>query len=68
MQVREDTMTRHLADHRKPSEGGRLKHFLRIARAEASGLWMLLARRPRMTGQGNRRLVEYARIARGRDT
>jgi hypothetical protein len=61
-------MTRHLADHRTPSEGGRVKQFLRIARAEASGLWMRLARRPRMMGTGNRRLVEYARIERGRDT
>ncbi len=61
-------MTRHLADHRKPSEGGRVRHFLRIARAETSNLWMLLARRPRLTGTGNRRLVEYARIARQRDT
>jgi hypothetical protein len=60
-------MTRHLADHRTPSEGGRLTHFLRIARAEASMLWMRLAKRPRLTGTGNRRLVEYARIARGRN-
>ena len=60
-------MTRHLADHRAPPEGGRVKHFLRIARAEASELWLLLAKRPRLLGQGNRRLVEYARIARGRE-
>jgi hypothetical protein len=61
-------MTRHLADHRTASEGGRVRHFLRIARAEASVLWMHLARRPRLTGTGNRRLVEYARIARGRSS
>ena len=61
-------MTRHLADHRTASEGGRVKHFLRIARTEASVLWTHLARRPRLTGIGNRRLVEYARIARGRST
>ena len=60
-------MTRHLADHHTPTEGGRVKHFLRIARAEASVLWMHLARRPRLIGAGNRRLVEYARIARGRE-
>lgn len=59
-------MTRHLADHRALPEGGRVKHFLRIARAEVSTLWMRLAKRPRLTGEGNRRLVEYARIERGR--
>jgi hypothetical protein len=59
-------MTRHLADHRRPSEGGRVKHFLRIARVEVSTLWQALARRPRATG--NRRMVEYARIARGRES
>lgn len=59
-------MTRHLTDHRAPTEGGRVKHFMRIARVEASVLWMRLAKRPRLTGAGNRRLVEYARIARGR--
>ncbi len=59
-------MTRHLADHRKPSQGGRVKHFLRIARAEASDLWQRMAQRPRGPVEGNRRLVEYVRIARGR--
>ncbi len=66
MQWKEHAMTRHLTDHRAPSEGSRVKHFLRIARTEASVLWMHLARRPRLMGTGNRRLVEYARIARGR--
>ena len=61
-------MTRHLADHRTNSDGGRVRHFLRIARAEASTLWHKLARRPRLTDQGNRRMVEYARIERGRST
>ncbi|MGQ0566974.1 MAG: hypothetical protein ACT4OK_18190 [Gemmobacter sp.] len=61
-------MTRHLADHRTPSQGARLMHFLRIARAEAGGMWRLFARRPQADGAGNRRVVEFARIARGRET
>jgi hypothetical protein len=53
-------MARHLADHRAPSTGGRLKHFLRLARG------------PRVTwhrsraGAGRARLQQFLRIARGR--
>lgn len=53
-------MTRHLADHRSPSQGGRLRHFLRIAR-EGRGPW----HRPE-TPASNRRVIEFCRIARGR--
>ena len=51
---------RHLADHRAPSTGGRVKHF------------MLLARTPRETWHrprpkaGASRLIQFLRIARGR--
>ena len=53
-------MTRHLADHRKPTAGGRVKHFLRLARS------------PRETWHTSRpvagpaRLRQFLRIARGR--
>lgn len=52
-------MTKHIADHRTPSDGGRLRHFLRIARGEAR-IWHRSE-----APAGNRRLIEYCRIARG---
>lgn len=53
-------MSKHLADHRKATTGGRVKHFLRLARA-ARETW----HRPRgATGQS--RLVQFLRIERGR--
>jgi hypothetical protein len=54
-------MSRHLADHRNPSQGGRVKHFLRLDRTRRS-FW----HRPEAQAKGNRRLVEYLRIERGR--
>jgi hypothetical protein len=53
-------MTKHIADRRTPSQGGRVKNFLRIAR-HGRGFW----HRSESTG-GNRRLVEFLRIERGR--
>jgi hypothetical protein len=53
-------MTRHLADHRSKTTGGRTKHFLR------------LARRTRETWKsshgkaGPSRLIQFLRIERGR--
>ncbi len=52
-------MTKHIADHRAPSDGGRLRHFLRIARGEAR-IWHRSE-----APAGNRRLIEFCRIARG---
>jgi hypothetical protein len=52
-------MTRHIADHRSPSLGGRMRHFLRIERS-ASRTWHRSE-----APVGNRRLVEFCRIARG---
>lgn len=60
-------MTKHLADHRTPSQGGRLKHFLRIARNKSEDMWRTTWQRSREAGRGNRRVVEYIRIERGRD-
>lgn len=53
-------MTKHLADHRAATTGGRVKHFLRLARASRE-TWV----RPRGAA-GNSRLVQFLRIARGR--
>ena len=53
-------MSRHLADHRKVTTGGRVRHFLRLSRT------------PRETWHRSRdgasatRLTQFLRIARGR--
>ena len=60
MQPREDAMGRHLADHRSGSTGGRVKHFLRLARTPRE-TW----KRAR-AGAGSQRMVQFLRIARGR--
>jgi hypothetical protein len=54
------TMTRHLADHRAPSKGGRVKAFMKLSRALREG-WHRTEGTP-----SNKRLVEFIRIARGR--
>ena len=53
-------MSKHLADHQRPTSGGRVKHFLRLARAERAG-WHRAHAAP-----GTARLVQFLRIARGR--
>lgn len=59
-------MTRHLADHRTPSQGARFVRYLAIDRTEGDGaVWRKLLR-PQSPATGNRRLVEFLRIARGR--
>lgn len=58
-------MSKHLADQRKASTGARLREFLRIARQQGQGL-QALWRRPVPVPAANRRAVEFARIARGR--
>ncbi|MGV8985799.1 MAG: hypothetical protein ACOH2H_05880 [Cypionkella sp.] len=59
-------MTKHLADHQTPSTGGRLKHFLRIARDRSEVAWHVVWQRPRARKDAARKTVEYARIERGR--
>jgi hypothetical protein len=53
-------MSRHLADHRSRTTGGRVKHFLRLARTPRE-TWQ----RPR-GATGGTRLIQFLRIARGR--
>lgn len=59
-------MSKHLADHRVLSNGGRLKHFLRLARDRSEAAWQMVRRSPRDYGATNQRAVQYARIERGR--
>jgi hypothetical protein len=59
-------MTKHLADHREASTGGRVKHFLRLARDRSEAAWDRVRQRPLDRAEENRRLVEYVRIERGR--
>ena len=53
------TMSKHIADKRATTTGGRVKHFLRIARQPRS-TW----HRPHAPA-GSSRLVHFLRIARG---
>lgn len=62
-------MSRHLADKRKPSDGSRMAQFLRLAHGESRSFWAQFQRRapqPATAAMPNRRAVEFARIARGR--
>ena len=60
-------MTKHLADHREASNGGRIKHFLRLARDRSESAWRTVWQRPFDRAEESRRLVEYVRIERGRE-
>ncbi|MDX5401550.1 MAG: hypothetical protein LPJ93_04080 [Rhodobacterales bacterium] len=53
-------MAKHLADHRKASSGGRVKHFLRLSRTPREG-WKVAR-----SGSGAARRVQFLRIERGR--
>ncbi len=61
-------MSRHLADHRSQSDGGRLKHFYRIEKAEGGDsnhdAGRMLHKR-HLARAGARRLEHYLRIERG---
>lgn len=59
-------MGRHPTDHRAPPQGGRLRHFLRIAQ-DSAAFWQSLRRRPVAVPATNRRTVEFIRIAKGRE-
>lgn len=61
-------MTKHLADHRATSTGARVKHFLRLARNRSEAAWARVWQRPFERATENRRLVEYVRIERGRES
>ncbi len=54
-------MGRHIADKRSPSNGSRVKHFLRLARSPRE-TW----HRPH-TASGLTRVIQFLRIARGHE-
>jgi hypothetical protein len=58
--LKEDSMSRHLADHRSASTGGKVRQFLRLAR-EQRKTW-----HRSHAPVGPSRLVNFLRIARGR--
>jgi hypothetical protein len=57
-------MTKHLADHREPSPGGRLQHFLRIARDRSETAWHQVWKRPQSRDNNGQRVLAYVRIDR----
>ena len=57
-------MTKHLADHRPASDGGRLQHFLRVERSLSSTAPRTLHQRPR-DSDDTTRLQHFLRIERG---
>ncbi len=60
-------MSKHLADNRTPSTGGRVQAFLRIARDRSQTAWQGLWQRPILRAEDNQRLVQYIRIEKGRE-
>ncbi len=59
-------MSKHLADHRTPPQGGRVKAFFAIARDRSESAWRGVWRRPQQDSGENQRLVQFLRIAKGR--
>jgi hypothetical protein len=57
-------MTKHLADHSTDTTSGRLTQFLRIAHGQARNVWQNVWQTQSAANPGNRRLVEFVRIAR----
>ncbi|WP_054005884.1 hypothetical protein [Cypionkella psychrotolerans] len=58
-------MTKHLADHRTASEGGRLQNFLRLERSQSPTAPRILHQRPQSRSDDNPRLQHFLRIERG---
>lgn len=65
--LREVSM-KHLSDHHASTSAARLAHFLRLARDRSESAWTRVWQKPRRPAGSGRRLVEYLRIARGRET
>ena len=59
-------MTKHLADHQTAASADRLKHFLRITRDRSESAWHAVWQRQHPVSDQGRRVVEFARIERGR--
>lgn len=62
-------MTRHISDQSRGPSVARLREYTRQEREDAPHpAIQLLHRQPKMRGEGNRKMAEYARIERGRAT
>lgn len=61
----EDPMTKHLADHRASTDGGRSKHFLSIEKDPSKVQWQELRKQPRLRSESASRLAQFLRIERG---
>ncbi len=65
-------MSRHIADQRAVTDGGRVKNFLTLDRThggeENHPAVQNLSRRAHSRADENRRMVEFMRIERGRET
>lgn len=57
-------MTKHLADHHSGTSETRLAQFIRIARSHSTTHWQRLWQAQPDQTTGNRRVVEFIRIAR----
>ena len=61
-------MSRHLADHRSPSDGSRMRNFMRLARDRSERMWEEVRRKSPSEAEPGRRTAEFARIERGHET
>ena len=61
-----EVMMKHPTDHRSSSTGAKLKHFLRLARNRGEAAWEQVRQRGFTRVEGNRRVLEYIRIERGK--
>ncbi|GHC55765.1 hypothetical protein [Neogemmobacter tilapiae] len=59
-------MQKHLTDHEHPKQEEGLRHFWQAARPERPHRWLPLMKQRPATANHDRRVPEYARIARGR--
>lgn len=58
-------MTKHLADHRASTDGGRSKHFLSIEKDPSKAKWDEARKQPRLRSEADARLAQFLRIERG---
>ena len=59
-------MKKHLTDHQHPKQEEALRHFWQAARPARADLWLRLIKQRPAAAPHDRRVPEYARIARGR--
>lgn len=57
---------KHLTDHHQAGSSARLQQFLRLDRDRSESAWHGLWQKPQAPAKKNRRVMEFARIERGR--